>query len=121
MGSGQSFEEKQEKVGEMVKSWKDLKCNTLELVKKYRLIRVVDAFWEYFNTFKTYTGCQYMSEMKEILVDMTRKYEKTKTEMLLDYCMSEIRPSYRTEYEEKIKTMVSNLRNLTGECNKLKL
>ena len=53
MGSGQSFKEKQEKVGEMVESWKGFDCNTLKLVEKYELIFVVEAFWEYFNTFKT--------------------------------------------------------------------
>lgn len=120
MGSSQSFEEKQEKVGEMVKSWKELKCNTLKLVKKYRFIIVVEAFWEYFNTFKTYTGCQYMSEMKEILVDMTRK-EKYNKETLLEHCMEDQRAAYYTEYEKKIKTMIINLRKLTEECNKLKL
>lgn len=117
MGSGQSFEEKQEKVGEMVKSWKDLNCNTLELVEKYQLFFIVEAFEDYYKAMKKRTGEKiimqgtYVCEMIKILEKMVneRSYEG---ENLVYYDMVTVYKSeqkYYREMERRIKKLKTNL------------
>ena len=116
MGSSQSFEEKQEKVGEMVKSWKDLNCNTLQLVEKYQLIFIVDAFEDYYKAMKKRTGEKiikkgtYVCEMIKILEKMDERIYDD--ENLVYYYMVTIwkdEIKYYLEMERRIKKLKTNL------------
>lgn len=116
MGSGQSFEEKQEKVGEMVKSWKEFDCNTLKLVEKYGLIWVVDAFEDYYKAMKKRTGEKiimqgtYVCEMIKILEKMDERIYDD--ENLVYYYMVTVDKSeqkYYREMKNRIKKLKTNL------------
>lgn len=117
MGSGQSFEEKQEKVGEMVKSWKKFDCNTLKLVKKYGLIWVLDAFEDYYKAMKKRTGKNiiiqgtYVCEMIKILGKMVNEpsYEGENLVYYYTVTVDKSEQKYYRERKRRIETLKTNL------------